>query len=68
MAAGSAGGGLQLKISSKPFEFNEKLNLQKSYVIDESKEEVENDQEDTNMESNQDAIQNDANQLLEFSE
>jgi len=43
MAAGSGGGGLQLKISSKPFEFNEKLNLQKSYVIDESKEEVEND-------------------------
>jgi len=45
--AGGSSGTLQLKISSKTFEYNEKLNLQKSYVLEESKE-SDNADEDMN--------------------
>lgn len=45
--AGGSSGTLQLKISSKTFEYNEKLNLQKSYVLEETKE-SDNADEDMN--------------------
>ncbi|CDW75354.1 UNKNOWN [Stylonychia lemnae] len=58
--------GLALNISSHAFELKQKLNLQKNYVIEESKE---NEDGDGDAEMNEEIKMDDnANELLEFSE